>query len=55
MTPIFWYLHEDDKNVLFSAILADVDILITGDKDFDDVDAERPEILSPRAYEDKYS
>ena len=45
---------EDDVGVLFSAILADVDILITGDNDFIDVDVERPEILSPRAYLNKY-
>ena len=51
---LFPIRDEDDKNVLFSAILADVDILVTGDKDFDDVDIERPEILSPRTYVNKY-
>jgi predicted nucleic acid-binding protein len=36
-----------DYPILLSAIVPDVDILITGDHDFDDVNIERPEILSP--------
>lgn len=44
-----------DEKVLFSAILADVDILITGDKDFNDIDIERPEILTPSNFLEKYS
>ena len=43
---IFTIRDEDDEKVLYSAILADVDILVTGDKDFYEVDIERPEILS---------
>jgi predicted nucleic acid-binding protein len=35
-----------DYPVMASAIIADVDVLITGDKDFDDVDVERPEIMN---------
>ena len=42
----FTIRDEDDEKVLYSAILADVDILVTGDKDFYEVDIERPEILS---------
>lgn len=38
---------EKDKPILASAMLADVDIIITGDKDFYDLEIERPEILSP--------
>ena len=36
-----------DYPVLYTAILEDIDILITGDKDFLDVEVERPEILTP--------
>jgi putative PIN family toxin of toxin-antitoxin system len=45
---------EKDKPILASAIVADVDVLITGDKDFYDVDIERPEILSPADFLEKY-
>jgi putative PIN family toxin of toxin-antitoxin system len=45
---------EKDKPILASAILADVDILITGDKDFYDIEIERPEILSPANFLEKY-
>jgi putative PIN family toxin of toxin-antitoxin system len=39
-----------DEPVLASAILADVDILITGDKDFANVDINRPVVLTPAAF-----
>jgi len=39
-----------DEPVLASAILADVDILITGDKDFTPVRIDRPVILTPAAF-----
>jgi hypothetical protein len=39
---------------IMSAILADVDILVTGDKGFHDIDIERPEILSPAGFLAKY-
>jgi predicted nucleic acid-binding protein len=35
-----------DYPVLMSAIAADVDVLISGDKDFDPIYIERPEILT---------
>jgi putative PIN family toxin of toxin-antitoxin system len=41
-----------DMPVLASAILADVDILITGDKDFSPVKVDRPLIFTPRQYFD---
>lgn len=46
----------DDKDymVLYTAILADVDILITGDKDFKDIEIERPEILTPKEFLERY-
>lgn len=44
----------DDLPVLANAIEANVDILITGDKDFDDVIIKKPRILKPREYLDGY-
>lgn len=43
-----------DYPVLYTAILEDVDILITGDKDFADVAVERPEILTPAEFVARY-
>ena len=39
-----------DEKILYSAITADVDILITGDKDFFEFEMERPEILLPSEF-----
>jgi|ADurb_Oil_03_Slu_FD_contig_101_527673_length_920_multi_2_in_0_out_0_2 putative PIN family toxin of toxin-antitoxin system len=44
-----------DLPVLVSAITEDVDILITGDKDFFDVEIDKPEILTPTQFLEKYS
>lgn len=44
---------ENDKAILYSAIIANVDIFITGDKDFDNVDIEKPEIMSASEFLDK--
>lgn len=43
-----------DYPVLYTAIREDVDVLITGDKDFSDVDVERPDILTPAQFIDRY-
>lgn len=43
-----------DYPVLYTAIIEDVDVLITGDKDFADIEIERPEILSPTDFMTKY-
>lgn len=45
---------EEDIPVIVSAIASDVDILITGDKDFADLPIERPEILTPSEFISKY-
>jgi putative PIN family toxin of toxin-antitoxin system len=37
-----------DLPILVSAILADVDIIITGDKDFQSIEIEKPIVLTPR-------
>ena len=51
---IFTIRDKDDEKVLYSAVIADIDVLITGDKDFYDIDIERPEILSPAEFLSKY-
>lgn len=53
-TGLFEIRDEKDYPVLYTAIVEDVDILITGDKDFAEVDIERPEILTPAAFLDRY-
>lgn len=45
---------EKDIPIIVSAIASDVDILITGDKDFADLAIERPEILTPSEFLNKY-
>ena len=51
---LFTIRDSDDEKVLYSAIIADVDILISGDKDLKAVDIERPEILTPTEFLEKY-
>ena len=41
-----------DLPVLASAILSDSDILVTGDKDFEDVKIDKPLIFTPTKYFD---
>lgn len=43
-----------DYPVLYTAIAEDVDVLVTGDKDFAEVDVERPEILTPAGFMERY-
>lgn len=43
-----------DYPVLYTAIIEDVDVLVTGDKDFSDIDVEKPEILSPSQFMEKF-
>ncbi len=45
---------ENDIPVIYSAIKADVDILVTGDKDFENVQIEKPVIMSTNEFYDKY-
>lgn len=51
---LFDIRDEKDYLVLYTAIIDDVDVLITGDKDFAEIEVERPEILSSREFMDKY-
>ena len=43
-----------DYPVLYTAIIEDVDVLITGDKDFADTEIEKPEILTSADFIAKY-
>ena len=45
---------EYDYPILATAILEDVDVLITGDKDFSEVCIDHPEILTPTEFLKKY-
>lgn len=51
---IFEIRDNKDYPVLYTAIIENVDILITGDKDLADVDIEKPEILTPSEFIEKY-
>ena len=43
-----------DYPVLYTAIIEDVDVLVTGDKDFSNIDIEKPEIMSPAQFMEKF-
>lgn len=43
-----------DYPVLYTAIIENVDVLISGDKDFKDTDVSHPEILTPQEFLLKY-
>jgi len=44
----------DDLPVLINAIESNVDLFITGDKDFHNLVVEKPKIITPRKYIDEY-
>ena len=45
----------NDYPILASAIISEVDVLITGDKDFECLNLEKPEILTIREFIEKFS
>lgn len=51
---LFEIRDEDDYIILHTAIIEDVDIFITGDKDFDDIDIDRPEIMNATQFLENY-
>jgi putative PIN family toxin of toxin-antitoxin system len=51
---LFEIRDEKDYPVLYSAITENVDVFITGDRDFDGLDLERPEVISPAGFLEKY-
>ena len=46
---------EMDAPILATAMLEDADILITGDKDFSNIEIDRPEILTPTEFLKQYA
>lgn len=44
----------NDYPVLYSAVIENIDIFITGDKDFSDVNVEIPEIMTPADFADRF-
>lgn len=50
---LFPIRDEDDYPVLYSAVTEDVDIFVTGDRDFENLGLERPEILTPAQFLEK--
>lgn len=51
---LFEIRDENDYIILHTAILENVDIFITGDKDFDDVNIDKPEIMTISEFLNKY-
>jgi predicted nucleic acid-binding protein len=47
-------LDANDYSVLHAAITGQIDLLITGDKDFFEVKVDRPEIMAPLDFLEKY-
>lgn len=43
-----------DYPVLYTALIEDIDILITGDRDFEDIIIDKPLIMTPKEFSDKY-
>ena len=53
-TELFSIRDADDYPALYSAIIEGVDLFVTGDNDFDDVDIDKPEIITPSEFLEKY-
>lgn len=51
---LFKIRDKDDYIILHTAIIEDVDIFITGDKDFNDVLVDRPEIMNASEFLERY-
>lgn len=51
---LFEIRDKDDYIILHTAIIEDIDVFITGDKDFDDVDIDKPEIMNTAGFLEKY-
>lgn len=51
---LFSIRDKKDYPVLYSAVVDNIDLLITGDKDFEDIDIEKLKILTPAKFLEKY-
>jgi putative PIN family toxin of toxin-antitoxin system len=52
--PLVKIRDEKDYPIIHAAITGQIDVLLTGDKDFFDVKVDRPEILSPLDFLARY-
>lgn len=52
---LFDIRDEDDYIILHTAIIENVDIFITGDKDFDDITIKHPKIMTVNKFLENYS
>lgn len=51
---LFNIRDKDDYIILHTAIIEDVDIFITGDKDFSDIDIDKPKIMNTTEFLNQY-
>ena len=51
---LFIIRDKKDYPVLYSAIIEDVDIFITGDRDFENLDIKSPQIMTASGFLEKY-
>ena len=55
LNDVFFNISDTgDYPVLYSAITEDVDLFITGDSDFDSVEIDKPIIITPAEFLEKY-
>ena len=53
-TGLFEIRDISDAPILYTAIIEGIDVLVTGDKDFDDVDIEMPAIMTITEFQKEY-
>ena len=51
---LFEIRDKNDYIILHTAIIEDVDVFITGDKDFNDIDIDKPEIMNVTEFLERY-
>ncbi len=51
---LFEIRDKNDYPVLYTAIVENIDIFITGDKDFLDINVEMPEIMTPADFIERF-
>jgi len=53
-TGLFEIRDISDAPILYTAIIEGIDVLLTGDKDFDDVEIDMPDIMTVAEFEKEY-
>lgn len=51
---LFEIRDEKDYPILYAAIVEDVDVFVTGDKDFQGLELEKPDIVTPSEFLERY-